>query len=141
MYEPMSGCWLWIGLLNDNGYGVTNRSGEQRTLYAHRAAWELFRGPVPEGMNVLHRCDVKCCVNPDHLFLGTLGDNNRDTVAKGRNARGERSPHARLTEAQVREIRRRHAAGEMIFSLAREFGLAKPHVWKICARQLWKHLD
>ncbi len=144
--EPNTGCWIWTGALNhgDHGYGVTNRSGERQMVYAHRAAWELFRGPIPEGLAVLHNCpygDLRCCVNPDHLFLGTLGDNNRDTIRKGRNIRGEASHLARLTSTEVLEIRRCHADGEMIFSLARRFGVSHAHIGRIVTRQKWKHLD
>ena len=73
--EPNTGCWLWLGFISPDGYG---------TRLAHRRAWELARGPIPDGMLVCHRCDVRHCVNPDHLFLGTHLDNMRDMIRKGR---------------------------------------------------------
>ncbi len=84
--EPNSGCFLWVKATTGvYGHGVMGR-GRRGTglILAHRAAWELYRGPIPPGLLVCHRCDVPCCVNPDHLFLGTYADNNRDMVTKGR---------------------------------------------------------
>lgn len=80
------GCWLWNGQIGKRGYGmigVPKRYGP-RIQYAHRVSWRLHRGEIPDGLSVLHRCDNPKCVNPDHLFLGTAGDNIRDCVAKGR---------------------------------------------------------
>lgn len=78
--EPNSGCHLWLG--NGRKYGRVTLAGQG--MYAHRLAWQFAHGPIPEGMMVLHRCDVGLCVNPDHLFLGTQTDNMRDMVSKGR---------------------------------------------------------
>jgi hypothetical protein len=77
-----SGCWIWIGHDNPGGYGAV-RVG-RKMLKAHRVAWMVHRGPIPKGMCVLHKCDVRPCINPDHLFLGTYADNSRDMIAKGR---------------------------------------------------------
>lgn len=83
---PPSGCVLWLSAVNDTGYGVFNfrSGGRKRSALAHRMAWALEHGFVPEGSCVLHRCDVPSCVNPAHLFLGSMLDNVRDMVAKGR---------------------------------------------------------
>lgn len=80
--DPLSGCWLWTGMLTTSGYGGYTDNGKVRV--ASRLSWELHEGPIPPGLCVLHRCDVRPCVNPAHLFLGTKGDNNRDCAAKGR---------------------------------------------------------
>lgn len=80
--EPMSGCWLWTAATDGRGYGVIGIG--RRVFKAHRISWLLHRGPVPDGMDVLHRCDTPPCVNPDHLWLGTAKDNAADMVAKGR---------------------------------------------------------
>ena len=85
--EPNTGCWLWIGALNNRGYGVIN-TGNDSTMYAHRLSLGLARGkPLDRGECALHRCDNPCCVNPAHLFVGTIKDNVHDMLAKGR-ARG-----------------------------------------------------
>lgn len=79
--EPNSGCLLWTGRLS-HGYGVMEiQCRRQRT---HRVSYELAYGPIPSGLSVLHRCDTPACINPDHLFLGTIADNNHDMMAKGR---------------------------------------------------------
>ena len=76
-------CWFWIGALEGHGYGSFRP--DDKVWYAHRYAYVLAHGSIPEGFFVLHKCDIPTCVNPDHLFLGTSVDNNRDTVSKGRN--------------------------------------------------------
>ena len=78
---PWSGCWLWNGGLNPSGYGVLGIIG--RNQRAHRVSFEEFNGKIPEGMQVLHRCDVKSCVNPAHLYAGTVQDNANDRVKRG----------------------------------------------------------
>lgn len=154
--------WWWTGGLFQNGYGRICVGRDCRG--AHRLSWEIHYGPIPDGLFVCHRCDAdfppgdktyRACVNPDHLFLGTLADNSADMVAKGRGAtgdrntsrlhpdrqiRGERNWTARLTVDQVRAIRARHAAGETPTALAMEYGIGKPGICKIVLRQNWKHV-
>lgn len=86
-YMPVTetGCWLWIGVLDRGGYGrIPIKKYKVRS--AHRVAWELFNGLIPNGLFVLHKCDTRSCVNPEHLFLGTQTDNMVDCAKKGRNA-------------------------------------------------------
>lgn len=103
---PFVTCWLWSGATFPNGYGATS-GGEQ---LAHRASWRHYNGPIPKGMQVLHRCDVPACVNPEHLFLGTAADNHKDKVAKGRQARG-----AQHSEAIKRGLERSRAIKEQFY--------------------------
>jgi hypothetical protein len=87
---PFSGCWLWEASVCRRGYGQFALDGRDRfsIIGAHRASWILHRGPIPDGMYALHKCDVKICVNPSHLFLGTLRDNSLDHVAKNPGVQG-----------------------------------------------------
>lgn len=82
MPVPEAGCWLWEKRIDTRGYGIFRVGGGIRI--AHRFSYELHKGPIPDGVFVCHHCDVRCCVNPHHLFLGTNSDNQLDCVRKGR---------------------------------------------------------
>jgi hypothetical protein len=135
------GCWLWQGGVSGSGYGRFTRRSFRRDV--HRLMWELTHGPIPEGLCVLHRCDVRLCMNPDHLFLGTKGDNARDCAAKGRtvNRTGENHHRRALTAAQVATIRARYtgARGQQA-ALAREYGVKRSTIGAIIRRVSWSHL-
>lgn len=139
-----TGCWLWTASTS-HGYGAFGMSRPRRIVRAHRVSWELAHGPIPSGMSVLHSCDVRNCVNPKHLWLGTQADNLRDAAAKGRLPpppllRGERSRTAKLTAANVREIRERYANGEARNQIASAFNIVPNHVWVVATRRAWKWL-
>lgn len=121
-------CLIWVGGVGSSGYGVM--SIHNRSVNTHQASWIAHNGEVPDGMCVCHKCDVRRCVNPDHLFLGTKGENNRDRCAKGRNAdrRGENNTQARLTDEQVNEIRKMCANGITQRKIAEKFGISQQHV-------------
>ncbi len=129
-----SGCWVWTASVTRHGYGQIRvgsmKDGSRTMTKAHRVAWAVRYGPIPDGLWVLHRCDNRRCVNPNHLFLGTHEDNMADMMRKGREARGERQGHARLTDAQVEEIR---ALGGKVLQreIAETFGTCQQQVSKI----------
>ena len=134
------GCWLWIGRVNRFGYGAfTWIRNSGRVEGAHRVSWELHNGPVPYGVNVLHHCDVRNCVNPAHLFLGTDSDNMRDMVEKGRRIyhKGIKSLHCKLTEAQVREIKFSKLRYE---ECMKKFSVSYSTVDNIRHNRYWKHI-
>lgn len=132
-------CWLWQGSVIHSGYGRFTHHGKATS--AHRFAFESTHGPIPDGLMVCHSCDNRRCVNPDHLFLGNAHTNTADMVIKGRNVRGERCHTAKLTEDQVRTIRRRHALdGVSQAQLGREFGVRARLVGRVIRRECWKHV-
>ncbi|HEY4658038.1 MAG TPA: HNH endonuclease [Gemmatimonadaceae bacterium] len=134
-------CWIWNGApRNQSGYGGFLIDGKQ--WLAHRVAWRLYKGEIPAGKQVLHRCDNRRCVRPDHLFIGTNADNVRDRDAKDRGAKlaGEKNGEAKLTAQQVGEIRRRLAKGASQSALGREYGVHNSTIHLIHRRKKWKHL-
>jgi len=135
--EPMSGCWIWTASIKPNGYGQI-RAGTG-VSYAHRVAYELYVGLIPEGMFVCHRCDICACCNPAHLFISDHAGNMRDMIAKERqvNLRGEAHGSSKLTEAEVMEIR---AAPGTLKTIAARFEISKSHVGYIKRRKTWAHL-
>jgi hypothetical protein len=145
-YCPELGpCWIWQGTINNaSGYGQISAGGRGRTkLYrAHRLSYELCHGPIFADVNVLHRCDVRACVHPEHLFVGTQADNMTDMIEKGRQALGELHGKSILTAELVREGRRRILAGEVTASqYAREIGVGRHAVTGFMDGETWQHLD
>jgi len=138
--HPDGGCWEWTaGRTSHARHGLFFHDGPYHR--AHRFAYQLVNGPIPEGMVVRHLCHNPICVRPDHLALGTQTENVRDTVDAGRQARGERSWAARLTEADVRILRVRHAAGGVTYAeLAAEFGVGESTVGMAVTGKTWGHV-
>lgn len=131
------GCWSWRGWTTE-GYG--NFQFENKAFEAHRVSWMIYRGPIPEGLSVLHHCDNRICPNPDCLFLGTQGDNMIDMAQKGRAYCGTRHWKAVLEEQDVRKIRALYASGVRQTSLAVEFGVTQTQVSNIVRRKSWAHV-
>ena len=161
-----SACLEWNGARNARGYGTRRYLG--KSCLAHRVAWILAHGDIPEGMCVLHRCDNPPCCNPEHLFLGTQADNIADMHAKGRarkavgdqhprrlhpekwarernhthlhpeTVRGEKNPRAKLTRAKVEELRSRHACGESLRELARQLQMDRSTISDAVKGVTWK---
>ena len=102
--EPNSGCWLWTGSVTKYGYGQLSGGTGKNPLRAHVLAYTLYKGPIPKGLDVRHTCDVRCCVNPEHLLTGTRLQNMQDCESRGRLARGSALPHTRLAPEAVTAI-------------------------------------
>lgn len=136
-------CWLWAGAKRGSGYG-NFRLGRKISEAAHRVSWVIHFGHIPEGLCVLHRCDVRLCVNPAHLFLGTRQDNTNDMHQKGRGYCGSHSGvhngNAKLTEQQVREIREKRASGIETRFLVAEYGMARTTIQQIVSKRIWKEV-
>jgi hypothetical protein len=130
------GCWLYRGGGNGRGYGLFYLRGRQRVM-AHRFAWELTHGDIPDGQEVCHRCDTPRCVNPGHMFLGSHHDNLLDAVRKGRKRVWGLQ---KLNAEQVLQIRARAEAGELHRLIAADFGIARHSVGQILNRRTWGHL-
>jgi hypothetical protein len=134
-------CWFWTAATKANGYGTIGRGGRGKGMeYAHRVSWEIHNGPVPKGLMVLHKCDVRACVNPDHLFLGTCDDNLKDCAAKGRMHPGEKNAGHKLKEQDVRLVRQLAASGIVHRLIAQAFGISRGQVGRIVDRTKWRHV-
>lgn len=146
-----NGCLEWQGPpQKETGYGQFTLAN--KTMSTHRASWILFRGQIPKNLYVLHKCDNRICVNPNHLFLGTQKDNMDDMQAKGRkfsqrgiprpNMRGEKHFASLLTDKQVREIAKRLKRGKRGLSreLARQYGVKISYIQDIMRGRKWTGL-
>jgi hypothetical protein len=150
--HPLLGtpCWLWTAGTDEFGYGLIGAGGKHGgSLLAHRVAWEIQDGPIPEGMCVLHSCDNPPCVNRAHLFLGTKADNNHDCIEKGRARHvwpvGEASHLAKITADTVREIRSTprlpgESANQFHIRLAGVYGFSRNGILAIVKRKTWRHV-
>lgn len=135
--EPNSGCWLWTASTKPNGYAQFVNNGKQRL--AHRLSFEHFVEEIPEGKHVCHKCDVKCCVNPEHLFLGEHIDNMHDMISKGRDKKafGNKHGNAKLKAEDVIEIRKSTMPS---VKLAEIYGVSVRCISKIKTYDTWSHV-
>lgn len=145
--EPTTGCWLWFGARDPRGYGRfcidgRRRGNKRRAGFSHRISWEWANGRSAAGLVVRHRCDTPECVNPDHLLLGTHGDNVRDRIARARSVyvRGQANGKSKLTEQVVREIR--GLLGNIPgVEIAKRYGLSPCTVADIKHGRTWRHVS
>jgi hypothetical protein len=129
-------CWIWIASKR-NGYGVTFKN--KKITSSYRASYELHYGPIPKGMCVCHKCDVRLCVRPDHLFLGTVAENNRDKARKNRAARqpGELHGRHKLTQQQINEIRKTYKPGMIQRRMAEKYKVSYAQICRILNHTRW----
>lgn len=130
---PESGCWVWMGYVQRSGHGCIGGGRSGGSKRAHRVAYETYVGPIPPGLQVCHRCDVACCVNPAHLFLGTQLDNMGDAARKLRCRK-------KLTADQAREIWAQLRSGKPMRRIARDFGINLSTVQCIRNGRSWRHV-
>ncbi len=171
MPEPNSGCWLWDGAHNREDRAMWSARVGNKAVggSAARWAWRIYRGEIPAGLSVCHKCDNRSCVNPDHLWLGTSAENNLDRDRKGRTSYGSRhgaairaqaargdkngsrlyperlprgSAHhnAKLDEQRVRMIKTLIAEDRGLLSIARAFGVSHPTIANIRDGKIWRHV-
>lgn len=132
--SDITDCWLWTGAIGkETGYGYLGE--RSKVLGAHRVSYEIHFGKIPEGLCVLHKCDIRKCVNPSHLFLGTKAENSADMAKKMRSTIGERNPMAKLTESIVSEIRKDTRVQHLI---AKDYGVKQQAISKIKSGLRWK---
>lgn len=130
-------CWVWKANKR-NGYGLFSLLGT--TISANRMSWILTNGAIPKGLCVCHSCDNRVCVNPKHLWLGTIAENNADKADKGRSNWGENNPNSKLTEVDVLMIRQRLDEGESQTSIAKDYGVSMTMIGYIRTKKSWARL-
>lgn len=134
--EKTDSCWNWTASCR-NGYGAFSVNGKQKD--AHRVSWEMHFGEIPNGLFVCHVCDNRKCVNPSHLFLGSLQDNHADMVKKGRGIKGTKCHLAKLTDDKVRDIIKM-SKDRTSRSIAKDMGLSESVISSVINRKSWKHV-
>lgn len=135
-------CWNWIACISSDGYGKFSlkRKNKTVTLRSHRVSYFLTYGEINDKLLICHKCDNKKCINPEHLFEGTVKDNILDAKAKGLLVHTKGEQCSDLTEEQVLNIRNRVIKGEKQINIARETGVGKNAIWYIVNRITWKHI-
>lgn len=134
-----NGCWIYKRI-EKNGYGSI--TVKRKSISAHRFSYELHYGIIPVGLYVCHKCDIKNCVNPDHLFIGTAKDNKQDHIKKGLAVfpRGTKQPHAQLNEEKVSKIKLKLKNGERQVDIAKEYGVKRNVIYDIKRGKNWHYV-
>ena len=137
--EDLTPCWWWTGRVTNKGYGEFPWQGTH--WGTHRVSWTLHNGPIPDGMQILHHCDNRRCIRPDHLYVGTNQQNVDDRETRGRGLTGRPGRKPLLTKEQVLRMREMAARGASQTALANAFGIAQSSVWAILHRKNYQYLD
>lgn len=132
------GCWIWTASTSSDGYGQFKVAG--KVVRSHRLVFELVREQIPSDMHILHKCDVRKCCNPLHLFLGTHADNMNDKVAKGRQPKGEKVGGVKLTDNKVREILALASTALSQRKIAKRFGVGQSTISRILRSENWSSI-
>lgn len=140
----LGACWIWGGALKPAGYGVFSFRG--LSLFAHRVSWMMANGEIPSGLFIIHKCDLPCCVRPDHLMAGTQSDNISDAFRKGRMRghlkamKGSKNGMAKIDESDIPKILSMLGAGMTQVEIAKQFGISNVSVRLIGIGATWKHV-
>jgi len=134
-------CWIFLGPHTMQGYGKTTLKGKPIT--AHRESWILHFGLIPKGVCVLHKCDFPPCINPEHLYLGTQSENNKDAYSRNRRPRpvGELNGRSKLSARDVRKIRGLCSRGEHQVKVANKFGMSPQMISNIVTNKAWRNYE
>lgn len=138
--NDVTGCWEWFGAKASKGYGEIKIPKTRKQIPAHRLSYLIHKGAIPEDKCVLHKCDHPCCVNPDHLFVGSKLDNARDMVSKNRHCFGEKQGASKLSTEQVRQIRMLCDSGIPQIEISRIMSISPMQVSRIKRGLRWAHL-
>jgi hypothetical protein len=137
--DPITGCWLWLGATDGRGYGQIRFGGSTKRLI--RVVYEMVNDIIDPTKDVCHRCDIRRCINPFHLFQGTRLENMQDAVRKDRIQKGEDRPLSKLTVITVKQAYTLRQQGWTYDALATKFNVGNPTIWKALNGQTWKHVS
>lgn len=145
--KKRNGCWEWQGKLHPNGYGYTTNYETGKREHVHRVSHKIFKGEIPQGLCVCHKCDNRKCINPSHFFIGTQKENIHDAISKGRMecvklfaSKGENNPNAKLDDERVRKIKLEIKEGIRCTVIARKYGISSSVLYLIRDGKAWKHI-